>query len=98
MDTAQFAVLPHFSNKATEDQFTPAQWLQKVISHKEAAQWTDAQTITHFRNALRGTSALEWFSSLEHLGVDTKVWSNVKTRFVGLQSSSIKLISGLHNC
>ena len=45
--TAQLAVLPYFSNKNTEDQFTPAQWLQKVISHKEAAQWTDAQTITH---------------------------------------------------
>jgi hypothetical protein len=74
-------VLPHFSNKSTEDQFTPAQWLQKVISHKEAAQWTDLQTITHFRNALRGTSALNWFNSLEHLGVDITVWANVKTRF-----------------
>ena len=24
----------------------------------------------NFRNALRGTSALNWFNSLEHLGVD----------------------------
>ena len=78
---AQLAVLPHFSNKSSEDQFTPAQWLQKVVSHKEAAQWTDLQTITHFRNALRGTSALNWFNSLEHLGVDITVWANVKTRF-----------------
>jgi len=78
---AQLAVLPHFSNKSSEDQFTPAQWLQKVISHKEAAQWTDLQTITHFRNALRGTSALNWFNSLEHLGVNITVWANVKTRF-----------------
>ena len=63
---AQLAVLPHFSNTNTEHQFTPAKWLQKVISHKEAAQWTDAQTISHFRNALRGTStsALNWFNSL----------------------------------
>ena len=78
---AQLAVLPHFSNKSTEDQFTPAQWLQKVISHKNAAQWTDLQTITHFRNALRGTSALNWFNSLEHLGVNVAVWAEVKTRF-----------------
>ena len=78
---AQLAVLPHFSNKSSEDQFTPAQWLQKVISHKEAAQWTDLQTITHFRNALRGTSALNWFNSLEHLGVNVAVWAEVKTRF-----------------
>ena len=78
---AQLAVLPHFSNKSSEDQFTPAQWLQKVISHKEAAQWTDLQTITHFRNALRGTSALNWFNSLEHLGVNIAEWASVKTRF-----------------
>ena len=78
---AQLAVLPHFSNKSSEDQFTPAQWLQKVISHKEAAAWTDAQTITHFRNALRGTSALNWFNSLEHLGINVTVWDNIKTRF-----------------
>ena len=78
---AQLAVLPHFSNKSSEDQFTPAQWLQKVISHKEAAQWTDLQTITHFRNALRGTSALNWFNSLEHLGVNVAVWADIKTRF-----------------
>ena len=78
---AQLAVLPHFSNKSTEDQFTPAQWLQKVISHKDAAQWTDLQTITHFRNALRGTSALNWFNSLEHLGIDITQWANIKTRF-----------------
>ena len=78
---AQLAVLPHFSNKSAEDQFTPAQWLQKVISHKQAAQWTDLQTITHFRNALRGTSALNWFNSLEHLGVNIAEWASVKTRF-----------------
>ena len=78
---AQLAVLPHFSNKSAEDQFTPAQWLQKVISHKEAAQWTDLQTITHFRNALRGTSALNWFNSLEHLGVNIAEWASVKKRF-----------------
>jgi hypothetical protein len=78
---AQLAVLPHFSNKSAEDQFTPAQWLQKVISHKQAAQWTDLQTITHFRNALRGTSALNWFNSLEHLGVNIAEWASIKTRF-----------------
>ena len=75
------SVLPHFSNKKTEDQFSTAQWLQKAISHKEAAQWTDAQTIIYFRNALRGTSALHWFNTLEYLGVDTTLWNNIKTRF-----------------
>ena len=37
--------------------------------------------ITYFRNALRGTSTLNWFNSLEHLGIDTVVWNNIKTRF-----------------
>ena len=46
---AQLAALPHFSNKRAEKQFPPAQWLQKVIIHIEAAQWTGPQTITHFR-------------------------------------------------
>ena len=79
--TAQLAVLPHFFSNSTEDQFTPAQCLQKVISHKDVAQWTDAQTRAHFRNSLRCPSALNWFNSLEHLGVDTTVWNYMKTRF-----------------
>ena len=33
----QLATLPLFSNNLKEDKFTPAQWLQKVNSHKTAA-------------------------------------------------------------
>jgi hypothetical protein len=51
---AQLAILPQFSNKISQDIFTAAQWLAKVINHKEGAKWTDAQTITHVRNAFRG--------------------------------------------
>ena len=49
---AQQAVLPSFSNVPADDKYTATQWLQKVIYHKQGAGWTDAQAITHFRNAL----------------------------------------------
>jgi hypothetical protein len=45
---AQLAILPQFSNKLSDDKFTAAQWLTKVINHKEGAQWNDAQN-NHMR-------------------------------------------------
>ena len=35
---AQLAVLPTFSNIFKDDNFTPTQWLQKVINHKPLNQ------------------------------------------------------------
>ena len=40
----------------------------------------DAQTITHVRNALRGT-LLDWYDSLEDLGVNITVWAEIQARF-----------------
>jgi hypothetical protein len=47
------ATLHSFSNEVKEDQYTAAQWLQKVLLHRQAAAWNDDQIITHFRNALK---------------------------------------------
>ena len=77
---AQLAILPQFSNKLETDKFTAAQWLAKVTNHRLGADWTDAQTITHVRNALRG-SLLDWYDSLEDLGVNTLVWAEIQARF-----------------
>ena len=77
---AQLAILPQFSNKLSDDKFTAAQWLAKVINHKEGAQWNDAQTITHVRNAFRGP-LLDWFDSIQALGVDIRVWDQIQARF-----------------
>ena len=66
---ASLASLPTFSNSEKEDKFTARAWLDKVLLHKQAAQWDNAQTITHFRNALR-EGAIEWFETLECFGVD----------------------------
>ena len=71
-------MLPTFSNVFKGDNFTPTQWLQKVINHKTGAAWRDVQTITHVRNAFRG-NLIDWFDSLSALGIDTAVWNNVKT-------------------
>ena len=77
---AQLAVLPTFSNVYKDDNFTATQWLQKVLNHKTGAGWTDEQTITHVRNAFRG-DLIDWYDSLAALGIDSKVWDNVKTSF-----------------
>ena len=77
---AQLAILPQFSNKIADDKFTAAQWLAKVLNHKQGADWTDAQTITHVRNALRGP-LLDWYDSLGDLGVNTAVWAEIQARF-----------------
>ena len=77
---AQLAVLPTFSNVFEDDNFTPTQWLSKVINHKNGAAWTDAQTITHVKNAFRG-DLIDWFNSLSALGIDNTNWDNVKTAF-----------------
>ena len=54
--------------------------LSKVINHKNGAAWTDAQTITHVKNAFRG-DLIDWFNSLSALGIDNTNWDNVKTAF-----------------
>ncbi len=76
---AQLAILPQFSKKLSDDKFTAAQWLAKVINHKESAQWNDAQTITHVRNDFRGP-LLDWFDSIQALGVDIQVWDQIQAR------------------
>jgi hypothetical protein len=76
----QLAILQEFSNKFTEDKFTQAQWLAKVVNHKDDADWTVAQTITHVRNAFRG-SLLDWYNSLKSLGVDITNWNQINETF-----------------
>jgi hypothetical protein len=46
--------LPTFSNEFKEEKISATEWLQKVINNKQGAGWTYLQTVTHFRNALRG--------------------------------------------
>jgi hypothetical protein len=66
------ATLPSFSNKVKEDQYAAAQWLQKVLLHRQAATWNDEQIITNFRNALK-EEVIDWFDSLPALNVSQNV-------------------------
>ena len=74
------ATLPAFSNNEKEDKYTAAQWLQKVLLHRQAAAWNDEQIITHVRNALKDR-VIDWFDSLPALGVSQQVWAEVQARF-----------------
>ena len=76
----QLSILPSFSNRLSADKFSPTQWLQKVLTHKSGARWTDEQTITHFRNALRD-KVIDWFDTLADYGLDTTVWETIQTQF-----------------
>ena len=78
--TSQLAVLPTFSNRKNEDKYNPAQWLQKILNHRDGTEWTDQQFITHVRNALRG-DMIDWFDGLKPMKVDTTVWANIQRIF-----------------
>jgi hypothetical protein len=62
------ATLPSFSNEVKEDQYTAAQWLQKMLLHMQATAYNDEQIIAHFRNALKN-KMIDWFGSLPALNV-----------------------------
>jgi hypothetical protein len=74
------ATLPAFSNNVKDDQYTAAQWLQKVLLHRQAAAWNDEQIITYFRNALKD-NVITWFDSLPALNVSQRVWQEIQTCF-----------------
>ena len=50
------------------------------MDNKQGAGWTDLQTITHFRNALRG-EVLKWYNALPLMDIDNLDWQVVKARF-----------------
>ena len=77
---AQLAILPTFSNNPTEDRASPTEWLQKLLNNKQGGNWTDVQTITHFRNALRG-KALKWYNMLPLMELNNLDWGLVKAQF-----------------
>ena len=77
---AQLAILPTFSNNPKEDNSPATEWLQKLLNNKQEAGWTDIQTVTHFRNAIRG-EVLKWYNAQPLVDVDNLEWENVKTQF-----------------
>ena len=77
---AQLAILPTFSNNPTDDRTSATEWLQKLLNNKQGGNWTDIQTVTHFRNALRG-KALKWYNMLPLMEMNNLNWDVVKLQF-----------------
>ena len=77
---AQLSMLPTFANDAWEDKSSATEWLQKLMNNRQGAGWTDLQTITHFRNALRG-EVLKWYNALPLMDIINLDWQVVKSRF-----------------
>ena len=77
---AQLTALPIFSDNVKEDKLTAKQWLEKVIINKNGGNWTDIQTITHFRNALRG-DMVSWYDTITLLDDTELTWANLKIKF-----------------
>ena len=77
---AQLIALPIFLDNLKEDKLTAKQWLEKVIINKTGGNWTDVQTLTHFRNALRG-DMVGWYTSIAVFDDTPLTWDLLKTKF-----------------
>jgi hypothetical protein len=76
----QLAILPTFSNDPKEDRTFATEWLQKLMNYKQGGGLLNLQTVTHFRNALRG-KVLKWYNALLLLDVESLNWVEVRTQF-----------------
>ena len=77
---AQLSVMPTFSDNVKEDRLTAKEWLEKVQINRTGGGWTDAQTLTHFRNALRG-DMIAWYNGLTLLEDAPITWAYLREKF-----------------
>ena len=77
---AQLAILPTFSNNPTDDRTSATEWLKKLLNNKQGGNWTDVQTLTHFRNALRG-DMVSWYNSAAVFDDIPLTWDLLKAKF-----------------
>jgi hypothetical protein len=77
---AQLSIFTTFSNESREDKTSATEWFQKVINNKQGPGWTDLQTVTHFRNTLRG-EVLKWYNALPLLDIDNLNWDTGRNQF-----------------
>ena len=70
-----------FSNQLQEDKITSTEWLQTVLTHKADQNWSDQETIAHFKKALKG-KVTGWFFNLQILQIDITKWEDIQCEFV----------------
>jgi hypothetical protein len=73
----KLAILPTFSNDSRDDKISATKWLQKVINNKQGDGWTNLQTATCFKNALRG-EVFKRNNAQSLLDVNNLSWDIVK--------------------
>jgi Retrotransposon gag protein len=77
---ANLALLPTFSDNLEADKYTAKEWLQQVLNNKQGGAWTDDNTITYFRNALRGPM-VTWYESLTIIDATQLTWDRLRRTF-----------------
>ena len=69
---ASLSNLPTYSDDFKEDKMTAKEWMERFMTSREGGGWTDQQSVTYFRNALKG-QMIPWFNGL-------KIVSNTTTQ------------------
>jgi hypothetical protein len=64
------------------------------MNNKQGGGWTDLQTLTHLRNALRGEVS-KWHNALSLLDVDNLNWENVRSQLEQDFRATPKISSGI---
>ena len=73
-------LIPIFSDNVKEDKLIAKQWLEKVIINKTGENWSNVETLTLFKNALRG-DMVGWQTSIAVLDDTPLTWDLLKTKF-----------------
>ena len=77
---ASLSNLPTFSDDFKEDKMTAKEWMERFMSSKEGGGWTDQQSVTYFRNALKG-KMIPWFNGLKIVRNVAITWEYLKEKF-----------------
>lgn len=63
-----YTKIPNFFGDPGVDYFKPEEWIARVDTNRQAANWNDGQTLTIIFNALRG-KALTWYMVMRQRGL-----------------------------
>ena len=78
---ASLSNLPTYSDDFKEDKMTAKEWMERFMSSREGGGWTDQQSVTYFRNALKG-QMIPWFNGLKIVRNNVAMtWEYLKEKF-----------------
>ena len=77
---ASLSNLPTYSDDFKEDKMTAKEWMERFMTSREGGGWTDQQSVTYFRNALKG-QMIPWFNGLKIVRNTAITWEYLKEKF-----------------